>query len=88
MTTYTKDPNATLDYVWNWTPWLEGDTITSHSVIAPAGITVDSTTTDGKAVTVWLSGGQIGGAYDVVCRITTALGRTDDRTNTYLIRST
>ena len=77
---FTKDPDATLDYEVDWTDWLNGDTITASAFTVPTGITlVTQLRTDSKAV-VWLSGGTVGSKYDVVNRITTAGGRTDDRT--------
>jgi hypothetical protein len=88
MTTHTKDPDAVLDYVWDWGLWLDpGDTITSHTVTADPGITVDSSTATDTRVTVWLGGGVLGAAYNVSVRITTVGGRTDDRTQTFLIRN-
>lgn len=77
---FTKDPDATLDYEVDWTDWLNGDTITASAFTVPTGITLATQLhTDSKAV-VWLSGGTVGSKYDVVNRITTAGGRTDDRT--------
>lgn len=79
--TYYKDPSAVLDYEVDWTAWLAAsETITSHTVTAPAGITVDSSSLAGAVVTVWLSGGTVWERYDVVCHIVTNQGREDDRT--------
>lgn len=93
MTTrYLKDPDAVLDWKFDWKAltngsgpenWLEtGETIASHTVTAAAGLTVDSSSlTDGNtSVTVWLSGGTVRNGYDVTCHITTSNGRQDDRT--------
>ena len=74
-----KDPNAVLDYGFNWSGWLNGDTISTHEIIAPEGITVDSSATDGSSVTTWVSGGTAGSTYRLVCRINTAGGRKEDR---------
>lgn len=79
-TTFTKDPDAVLDYVNDWASWLAGDTIISSTWIAPSGITVDSDSFTDTTATVWLSGGTVGTSYSVVNRIVTAAGRTDDRT--------
>jgi hypothetical protein len=87
---YTKDPDALLDYVWGWGKWLDdGDTIISHTVTASPGLTVDSSSTnaDGKSVTVWLRGGVLGQSYEVTVHIVTVGGREDDRTRTFLIRN-
>ena len=76
-----KDPSAVLDYVFDWTEWLAtGETITDHTITVDTGITVDSSTQDTGKVTVWLSGGTAGINYKVACLITTAAGRTDERT--------
>lgn len=80
-TNYLKDPDATLDYVIDWSSWLAtGDTIADSEFIAATGITVDSDTNDTTTATVWLSGGTVGESYEITNRITTADGRTDDRT--------
>jgi hypothetical protein len=79
---FTHDPDAVLDYEFDWSAWLGADTITSHTVTAAAGLTVDSTTATATAVTAWLSGGSVGASYAVACHIVTAAGREDDRTVT------
>lgn len=53
------DPQAVLDYYWDWGPWLNtGETIQSHVVsILPSGeLLVDSTIGGTEAVTAWVSG--------------------------------
>ena len=84
-----KDPSAVLDYAYDWTEWLaNGETIAVDSetgeklitITADTGITVDSSTEASGKVTVWLSGGTAGINYKVACLITTAAGRTDERT--------
>ena len=87
---FQKDPNAVLDYCFDWTtgtdtedPWLAtGETITTHTITVPDAITKDSDSESAGIVTVWLSGGTAGETYDILCRIVTSLGRTDDRTIT------
>lgn len=77
---FTKDPDATLDYQWNWAAWLEvGETITTANVTVPDGITLDSSTHADTTVTAWLSGGKAGKGYKVLCHIETNAGREDDR---------
>lgn len=94
--TVYKDPDAVLDYIFDWAPatngrnsrledWLDvanGETISSHSVSADTGITVDSDSRidSDTAVVVWLSGGAEHARYKVTCQITTNQGRTDERT--------
>lgn len=89
---FEKDPNAVLDYRFDWaaatngngsSDYLEtGEVITSHTILADEGITVDSSAAvaAATAVVVWLSGGDVGRRYNVTCRITTSANRTDDRT--------
>lgn len=77
---FLKDPAAVLDYTLDWTDWLAGDAISSHTVTVPAGITLGSSTATATAVTLWLSGGTVGVSYAVVVRVLTLGGRTDERT--------
>lgn len=95
---FTKDPDAVLDYVFDFaaatngtgsTNYLESGETISTAIIAPdAGITVDSSsiTDSNTSVTVWLSGGTIDSEYDVTCRINTSANRTDDRTITISVK--
>jgi hypothetical protein len=79
--TIMKDPNAILDYTVDWVNWLAeiSDALSSHSVICPAGITCTSSVISGTGVVIWLSGGTEGTTYQIVCRVVTDGGRTDDR---------
>ena len=88
MASYLKDPEEVLDWGRDYTKWLDGDTIVSHEIIvspeqATGGLVVDSSTNDDTSVTVWLSGGVLGTKVEVTYRITTAGGRTTDRTDRY-----
>lgn len=87
---FRKDPAAVLDYKFDWSTWLPtGDTISTVTITAATGITVDSSSiTDGDtSVTVWLSGGTAGSYYTVACKIVTAQGRTDERTITVKVEN-
>ena len=75
-----KDPQAVTDYDFDWTDWLGTDTIASHTVTVPSGLTKDSDSEASGVVTFFVSGGTPGKKYDVVCTVTTAGGRTDQRT--------
>ena len=78
--TIPKDPDAVLDYVFNWSDWLEdGETISSHVVTVGSGITKDSDSESSGIVTIWLSGGTHGSDYIVACKIVTSMSRTDER---------
>lgn len=85
MKQFTKDPDATLDYTFDWTDWLEpvSDTIVSaQALVNSADLIVTKTDVlgGGTKVVVWLRGGVLDEDYDVTCRITTGGGRIDDRT--------
>lgn len=77
---FTKDPQAVLDYEVDWSAWLGEDTISASTWTAPDGITIDSDSFTATTATVWLSGGEIGQSYDATNEIVTDGGRTDDRT--------
>jgi hypothetical protein len=77
---YLLDPDAALDFRFDWSTWLgDAEEISSHTVTSTAGLTVDTSTTDGSTVTAWVSGGEIGN-QTVSCLVTTNQGRTDERT--------
>jgi hypothetical protein len=86
VTSWIKDPDAVLDYQIDWSAWLDGDTIVTSVWIVPDGIVKDSDSHTDTAATIWLSGGTIDKTYRVTNRITTAAGRTDDRTEPVTIR--
>jgi len=76
---FKKDPSAILDYSIDWSLWLDGDTIQTSSWTVPQGLTKASETNNSTTATVWLSGGTVDQTYTVTNRITTANGRTDER---------
>jgi len=79
----TKDPNATLDYSFDWRAltngsgrknWLAvGEGIASYVLTATTGITVASQSLVNSASTVMASigGGTVGETYTISCKITT-----------------
>ena len=77
---FTKDPDAVLDWHFDWSNWLDvAETISTSTFIVTPGITVNSSSNTNANSTVWLSGGRPGQIYNVTNRITTSAGRTDDR---------
>lgn len=82
-----KDPNAQLDYAFDWARYLAdlGDEIQSVEWVVDPSLTVESSGFDATTATVWLSGGtatEEGGYLRVTCRITTTntpIPRIDDR---------
>lgn len=79
MQSVIKDPDAILDYDVDWSRWLGTDTISSVVWVVGTGLTKDSQSNTDTVAKVWLSGGTVGTNYSVTCRVTTAGGRTDDR---------
>lgn len=87
MKTFEKDPEAVLDYKWDWTEWLGEDTIQTVLITVEAGdIVIEEEISDSKTVTVWLSGGTINEPTIVTCRVTTAEGRTDERSARFYVK--
>jgi len=90
MSNKLKDPDAKLDYPFDWraktngngdSDWLASDeTIVSYVITVDDGITLISSSEINGMVVVWLSGGEVGEWYDVACKITTSAGRMDERT--------
>ena len=86
---FVKDPDAVLDYKWDWSDWLAtGETISSHTIPTVTGITLDSSsiTDTNTSVTAWYSSGTALTDYDVTCQIVTSDSREDDRTVTLKVR--
>lgn len=87
LTNHPKDPDAVLDYRWDWSVWLKtGETISTVTWDVPAGITQQSHSDDTSSATIWLTGGTVGKNYLVTCRIVTSSGRTDDRSQLIPVR--
>ncbi|AVQ81644.1 phage fiber-tail adaptor protein [Variovorax sp. PMC12] len=83
-----KDPDATLDYAFDWSAWLAlnpGDSIAGAEFIVDPTLTVVDQAFDATTATVWLSGGTKPATgpnkLRVTCRITTTNTppRIDDR---------
>ena len=80
MMTFTKDPNAVLDYAIDWSKWLAGDQIgESQWTVTGTDLTASDETNTQTTATVWLAGGAAGQSYTVTNRITTQGGRIDER---------
>lgn len=83
MPDFSKDPDAVLDYTFDWSRWLaQSETITTSTVTVSAGITLNSSSNTTTTATAWVSGGTAGKPYTITDRIVTNQGRTDDRTIT------
>lgn len=79
--TFTKDPDAVLDYSVDWLLWLAGDQISTSEWLLEGGALLEKVTDTKTATkaTIWVQGGQAGTTYLVTNRIATVAGRTDDR---------
>jgi len=80
---FKKDPDATLDFGFDWTEWLsEGELISSASVtISASSLTkLSESFTSTGSVIVWVSGGTSGSRYSLTCQITSSDNRIDQRT--------
>lgn len=85
--TFIKDPESVLDFQCDWSDWMAaGDSISTSSWAAEAGITVDSDSNTAATATVWLSGGTAGNSYNATNTIVTSQGRTDERTIVVKVR--
>lgn len=85
---YTIDPDAVIDFEFDWTDWLAASETISSKVITPSdGITVNSSTIVAGVVTVWVSGATVDTVQSIACRITTNQGRTDERTIELAVRN-
>ena len=85
--TWTKDPDAVLDWHFDWTDWLaSGEALLTSTFFVTSGIVVNSSSFTSSNTTVWLSGGSAGTPYLVTNRITTSQGRTDDRSVTVRVK--
>jgi hypothetical protein len=81
-----KDPDAVVDYAFDWSEWLDaGETISSYTITVN-GVTLDSDSQTTTTVTAWLSGGTANTLATLACEIVTSDSRTDERTANIKIR--
>lgn len=83
MSFYLKDPEATLDYAIDWTPYLDGRTIAASDwSVAPdeaGGIAIGEAGFDGARTAARLTGGIAGHSYSLANRVAFSDGSSDDR---------
>jgi hypothetical protein len=86
-----KDPDEIKDYSYDWTAILNGDTISTStwSVASGTGLIINSPASSfsGAITKFWASSGTLGQTYSMLNRITTAGGRTYDRTRKLKMKS-
>lgn len=94
MRVITKDPDAVKDYVWDWTTFLNGRTISEFEFVIPEGISVladpaPEVLPGGTQVLAWVSGGSPNNAYDVACRVKAGTGPfSEDKSIRFMIKQT
>jgi hypothetical protein len=85
-----KDPSDVTDWAIDFAAELAlstpADTIASAVWTVPAGLTAGVQQVNGSVASVFLSGGTAGSDYVVACRITTAGGRTIERSARLFVR--
>lgn len=82
---FVKDQNSTEDFPFNWAPELDGDTIATSAFSLPDGLTSVSTANTTTTTTIFVSGGTCDSLYRITNRVTTAGGRTWDKTIRILV---
>lgn len=79
MQDFRKKQGETLDYVIDWTAYLDGDSIvgSSWAAVPATGVVINSPAASFNAVsaTVWVSSGTPGQKYVLENTVTTAAGR-------------
>lgn len=84
---FSKDPQADLDYVIDWSDWLAGDTLnTSAWAVASGDVTLHDPAIVGDLTRVWVTGGTAGTIARITNSIVTTGGRDEDRTLTFIIQ--
>jgi hypothetical protein len=84
-----KDPDAVLDYQFDWSQYLQaGETILTSTfiVVGSDSLVLSNESVAGGVTTFWAAGGVSGEAAQITNRITTDQGRTDDDTALLRIR--
>jgi hypothetical protein len=75
-----KDPTVKKDYGFDWTPWLEGDTLNgSEWTVNEGTVILTNDSNDDQKTQVWVEGGVNKERAVITNRISTAGGRTDER---------
>ncbi len=89
MKTFIKDPQAKLDFGFDWgTYWLQsGETISISTWTIPDGLTQVAISNTDSTTTVWISGGTADTDYTITNHIKTSESREDDRSMIIKVRS-
>lgn len=85
---WIKDPDANLDWVFDWAAWLRsGETISTSSFAVSPGIVLGTTSNTVSTATAWLSGGTPGEPYTLTNHVETNQGRIDERSITIRVQN-
>ncbi len=94
---FKKDPNAKLDYTFDWSDWMPtGDTITASaftietisgdaSPLISSSSPAESFSASSSTTTLWLEDGTAGNTYVVTNQITTSDGRISENSIVIII---
>jgi hypothetical protein len=87
ITWLKKDPDAKLDYGFDWSLWLQtGETISASIWTIPSELTKISDSFSSNETIVWLQGGENKKTYTIANKITTNQGRIDERSIRIVLR--
>lgn len=81
-----KAPAENLDYGFDWSAWLGTDTLATSTYTVPTGLTAGTAANTSTGTTQYMSGGALGQDYIVKNAITTAAGRTAERSAILQVR--
>jgi hypothetical protein len=91
MKGFIKDPDATLDYAFDWGPWLDGDVLNGSDWYVDSGTLTKvggGESWDAAGLTrCYVQGGTAGENCTIRNRVTTLGGRTDERSIEIRIRN-
>ena len=79
MKTFLHDPDAKLTYGFDWSDWLDGETIASSTWIVPTGITATGENNTDSETSVMISGVTAKASFVITNRITSSTGEIEDR---------
>jgi hypothetical protein len=82
---YEKDPDEVIDFPFDWSGRLDGDTIATSTWVLE-NLTEVSTAATFTATTIFVSGGSLGTTGKITNRITTDGGRTWEKTIRIAVR--
>jgi hypothetical protein len=87
MSSYLHDPQAKLDYGFDWSDWLrDGEIIITSTWAIATGLTKISDSFSTSATTIWIKDGVAGESQVITNHITTSAGREDDRSHTLKVK--